>query len=219
VGWVKFENSIGGHRKSLELTEDLFLPALGMLLVTVAYCDQQRSDGYIPTKALPRICYGDFQTSIDELVRVGYLDEVDGGYQVHNYLDWQTSAAEIEAKSEMQREKARRKWELARAAAGNAAGITAGYADQTGHDSYVFDSDVTQPLPDSQLRDLQAVAGTQHLGLDEIEKLTNAFGYDITLEAIRRAKDKASKGEYVRKPYALIRSIAENLERDGRVSV
>lgn len=210
MGWVKMDNGIGNHRKSLALSEDGYLPAVGLLLLMVAYCDQQRTDGLVPGKALPRIAFGDWQTALDELVRVGYVSQVDAGYEVVNYLDWQQSAEQIEAYSQSQRVKALHRW--------NPDGIADGIADKTRQDETDI-PDVTrqtaEPITRAQTEELRGISGNR-LGLDAVCALGIAYGYEITLEAVRRARRKAESGEEIRDFHRLTVGIADNLVADLR---
>lgn len=151
MAWVRFDNGLGGHRKALELSEELYLPALGLLVLAVCYCDQQRTDGYIPTKALPRVAFGDYASAAAELVRVGFFHEVEGGYQINDYLEWQMSAAQIEARSESQRQRALARWNPG----GNASGIPGGNADKTRQDIQTDKTD--EPREVSSIADLEAM--------------------------------------------------------------
>lgn len=104
MSWVRFENNIGEHPKCLELADELYLPALGLLLVIVAWCDAHRTDGHIPAKAIRRICPDSYDAELDELVRVGFLEAVPPvGYYVHDYTDWQRSREQIDAASDKAR--------------------------------------------------------------------------------------------------------------------
>lgn len=105
TNFVAIANDIGASDKAIELQEDGYLAAIGLYLLSVCYCDRQRSDGYIPMNAFRRVIAPGVDSAdlIDELVRVGFLEERDDGWSVSNYLEWQRSKSEIEAAIEQRR--------------------------------------------------------------------------------------------------------------------
>ena len=220
MAWVRFDNGIGNHRKALELSDKHYLAALGLLLVCVGYCDSQRTDGFIPAKALRRIADGDYKTPLGELVRVGFLEETPDGYQVHDYLDWQQSAEQIEEYSRSQSEKAKRKAELDRikraaaSADGGAAGDAAGDAkrqDETIQIDRKGPNDL-RPLTEDDLSGLRAVARGR-LTEPQVALLARQYGRDTALEAVRRTRAREDK-EPVSDFYRLASGTAENIAKD-----
>lgn len=219
MAWIKIDTGLGNHRKAIELKEELYLPAIGLFVLMVAFSDQQRTDGFITRRSLARIARDEYQTALDELVRVGFLDEVEGGYQVHNYLEHQNSAAQIEAKSNAQRLKALARW--------NASGTASGTADQTGQDGDVDRDGDEHTDPDEaahqapaqasasreQIRDLHAIC--RHLTPLACEILINEFGFDCAVEAARTAKANESRGTNITAWPNYVRTIALELRPKG----
>ena len=83
----------------------LRLSAVGMALHawSISYCDDVRSDGFIPNGAWP----GKLGRGVKEL-RIGKLWEpVEGGYRLHDYLDYNRSRAQIDAEQSEARERMR----------------------------------------------------------------------------------------------------------------
>lgn len=150
AGWVKFDNGIGGHPKVLALSDDLYMGSLGLHLLSVCYCDQTRTDGFIPRKALRRISPVDCGEEVADLVRVGLWDATPDGYRIHGYLEWQRSAKEIDAASESARHAAYVRHhgsdDATRTADSNAPRIADGNAEQSRTDT---DKNITEPVADS----------------------------------------------------------------------
>lgn len=105
VNFVAVANDIGASDKALELPEEHYLPALGLYMLALCYCDRQRTDGFITRTAARRaVAPGvDTEPMMHELIRAGFIDEADGGFQIVKYLDWQRSRAEIEQTIERNR--------------------------------------------------------------------------------------------------------------------
>ena len=210
MAWVRFDNGIGNHRKALELSDKHYLAALGLLLVCVGYCDSQRTDGFIPAKALRRIADGDYKTPLGELVRVGFLEEKPDGYQVHDYLDWQQSAEQIETRSEQSSKAAHARWTAKR----NAERNTDGNADQTDETNQIDGKGPNDlgPLTEDDLSGLRAVARGR-LTEPQAALLARQYGRDTALEAVRRTRAREDK-EPVSDFYRLASGTAENIAKD-----
>lgn len=118
--YIKVDQSLGDHRRSLDLSPKHYLAALGLHVLGIGYCDRMRSDGYIPDAIVPRIGGTSCKAALAELVRVGFWETTDGGYQIHDYLDWQDSASELDAKREQAQMAANKSWDARRNANGKA---------------------------------------------------------------------------------------------------
>jgi len=64
----------------------------------LAYAKRNLTDGYVPAAVLDRIEVS--TQEIAALVWSGLVEEVDGGYWIHDYLDWQVSRALVEKRRE-----------------------------------------------------------------------------------------------------------------------
>ena len=60
---------------------------------SISYCDAARSDGFIARDAWPVR----FQRAVPELVRAQLWEVCEGGYRLHDYLDYNRSRAVIDA--------------------------------------------------------------------------------------------------------------------------
>lgn len=108
-------------------------------LASILYSAQNQTDGVFPVRAIKNIC--GIVTDADELgitalFEVGlWINHPGGMAEVRDYLEHQTSAAEIKATSARQRERAAKRWSTAakpRAsnAGSNASGNTGGNAEE-----------------------------------------------------------------------------------------
>lgn len=107
--WFKVDDSFHAHPKVLA-TE---AAALGLWVVAGAWSSSNLTDGFVPDHALPRLL-PDSATLARQLVAAGLWRKVRGGYQFHDWNDFQPSAKDVR---EM-REK--------RAAAGRKGGVASG---------------------------------------------------------------------------------------------
>ena len=109
--WIKLDTNLFRNPKILEAGKD----GVMMYVAGLCYCGENLTDGHIPNKAI-RIIGGDADVddpdaTAEVLVGVGLWERNGSGFTVHNYLEWQRSAEEVEELS------------AKRAAAGRAGGI------------------------------------------------------------------------------------------------
>jgi hypothetical protein len=71
----------------------LGLEAMGLHAWCISYCDLAVTDGFIPVEAFPTV--KGVKSALKRLLDAGRLREVEGGYQLHDYLDYNRSAAKI----------------------------------------------------------------------------------------------------------------------------
>jgi hypothetical protein len=74
----------------------------------LAYSQRHATDGFIPSEALPTLC-PEAAPLAGHLVAVGLWREAEGGFQIHDFLDWNESAAERKAK-QAERTARQQKW-------------------------------------------------------------------------------------------------------------
>jgi len=119
VPWLKLDDAFADHPKVDGLSDGAFrLHVAGLL-----YASRHLTDGEIPTRAVPRLTPA-FETGhLDEVVDAGLWHEHDDRFALHDFLEWNPSAAEA---------KARRK---ARAEAGRKGGIASGRTRSSGSSS------------------------------------------------------------------------------------
>lgn len=77
---------------------------------SVQYSRNALTDGFIPRVVVPTLFPGAVtpRNSAAALVRTGLWRAVDGGYQIHDYLDWNPSKVDVLAEREKERARKRR---------------------------------------------------------------------------------------------------------------
>lgn len=128
MAWFKVDDNFYDHPK----VDELSLAAVGLWLLTGTYCARQLTDGFIPTRRIEKLG-GNNDAVIAELVSAGLWDEADGGYQFHDWGEYQPTKDSVESKRESDRERKRRQRrnpsgqfeESARSHGGTPDGITA----------------------------------------------------------------------------------------------
>lgn len=90
--WVRLDHEMDRHPKVMEAGPLAF----AMYVSALCYCNRYLTDGFVRAKVAPTL--GNVPRPaqrIRELLDAGLWDKAEGGYQVHDYLDYQASAAEI----------------------------------------------------------------------------------------------------------------------------
>lgn len=99
MSWIKIDDQFTDHPKVLDvgpLAECLFVRGL-------TYASRYLTDGFVPSAHLRRMGDLDAIEQALRLVDAGLWDESDGGYQIHDYLDYQPSAEKVKAERESAR--------------------------------------------------------------------------------------------------------------------
>lgn len=107
MSWVRIDDGFPLHRKAAEVGPN----GVGIFVGILGYCARNLTDGRIPKKELSLAWpWGGVQLKkvADSLVQAGLLEDIGDAYQVHDYLEYQPSRAEIEAKRAAERDKKRR---------------------------------------------------------------------------------------------------------------
>lgn len=91
--WIKLDDTFPDDPKIVGLPDSAFR----MYVWGLCYCAKHLTDGFIPKSALG--LYVDSKRSRIglRLVSERLWEEVDGGFQVHNYLAWQRSREQVES--------------------------------------------------------------------------------------------------------------------------
>ena len=102
--WVKLDDGYILHRKVAKLGPD----GVTLHVALLCYSAQHLTDGFIPKEDL-KVAWPwgrlDLSKAVRTLISAGLVEETKGGYQVHDYLEWQPSRAEVIAKREKERAK------------------------------------------------------------------------------------------------------------------
>ena len=102
MSWVKLDDNFAGHRKVLAAG----LEAAWLHIEGLCYCAQQETDGAILDAALVKLTQ--FSKPKAErlavrLVEVGLWERNGTGYAIHDYLEYNPSKKELEARREIKR--------------------------------------------------------------------------------------------------------------------
>lgn len=107
--WIRLDDQMFDHPKTLALVDDDVRAAL-LHIAAICWCSRFSTDGAIPGAAFPslaaKVAAGQDQARV--LVDHGHWKPTETGWQIHDYLDWQQSKEEVEAKRAQDRERKRR---------------------------------------------------------------------------------------------------------------
>jgi hypothetical protein len=101
--WVKLDTSFPEHPKVIALPATAFR----LYIVGLCYAARNDTDGYIPDEIVPKHERRTARTLEDRKL---WERHPNGGWQIHDYLDWQESHAERNARSNAARNAARTRW-------------------------------------------------------------------------------------------------------------
>jgi len=91
VAWIRVESSVARNKKFVRAGAApswLWLCGLG-------YCQEGLTDGFIPAEALPYLGVKNAAQLAQHLVKAGLWDVVDGGWNVHDYLEHNKPASAV----------------------------------------------------------------------------------------------------------------------------
>jgi hypothetical protein len=104
MAWLKLDDNAPQHKKVLRVP-----PAARWLWICgLAYCQRLRTDGHIPAEALATFAVDKPKPLADALVAANLWHEDDGGYRVHDFLEWNDSADDRESKTAEKGDRQRR---------------------------------------------------------------------------------------------------------------
>lgn len=94
MAWGRCDDNFWRHPKVKALDPDHRLAAVGLFWLAVAYANDRTTDGWIDRRDLPAI----YATKIvvSELIRVGLWEQAGINYQIHDFLHFNRSRAQIE---------------------------------------------------------------------------------------------------------------------------
>lgn len=96
MAWVKLDDQFTDHPKIVAAG-----PQAGWLHVcAMCYASRYLTDGFIPINVIPRLMTGNTTKLVETLVAVGLWETAEGGYQIHDYLEYNPSRADTLAARE-----------------------------------------------------------------------------------------------------------------------
>ena len=97
--WIKLDDAFADHPKIADLSDRAFRVHITALL----YCGKYLTDGVIPEPIANRFCVSNARRIISKLTDTGLWKVVEGGYEINDYLKYQTSKAQAEMEKETNR--------------------------------------------------------------------------------------------------------------------
>jgi len=104
VTWFKVDDKSAFHAKVVRAGNE----AWGAVCRAGAWSSEQGTDGFIPDEIasmIARVFVWNRAESCGGNGRKGLVERVEGGWQLHDFLDWNPSAAQIDAKREATRKR------------------------------------------------------------------------------------------------------------------
>jgi hypothetical protein len=111
--WVRVDEKFPEHPKVVEAGRHLGIHGRGRVValwtVGICYCNRNATDGFFDRKTAEKWTLFDKKPIevLTVMCRADLLKQVDGGFQFHDYFDYQPSAAEIKAKRQKDKERKR----------------------------------------------------------------------------------------------------------------
>ena len=100
--FVKADNQLPDHPKVLAAG----YKAAWLFFCGLCYSSRMLTDGFIPTAQVPRLAVmPGWRKAAVRLVEVGLWTMRDGGYQIHDYLDYQEARADVERRRQNDRQR------------------------------------------------------------------------------------------------------------------
>ena len=92
--WTKLDDQFYDHPKTVAAGPE----GIALFICGLSYCARQLTDGFISKAQVRRLVDVDDPWAVAErLVSVGFWKRVNDGYQVHDYLKYNPTAAQVKA--------------------------------------------------------------------------------------------------------------------------
>lgn len=110
MSWARLDDACTDHLKLRRAGT----AGLALWTASIVWCSRHLTDGFIPTDMLHDIWRPvgesfDADAACARLVAAGLWDEVEGGWKVHDYLDYNMSRAEVMSRREQAADRQRRR--------------------------------------------------------------------------------------------------------------
>jgi hypothetical protein len=181
--WIRIDDTLPDHPKLIGLPDSAFR----LYITILCYSSRYLTDGFIPSPVADRLGHAG---TFGELNVAGLIQPLDGGWQISNYSEYQSTKADVEEKKAHNRERTK-KWRQQKR--GNA-NVTS--------EKQVGDTDVTIPHTPTHTH-----THTPNIVIDPIHK-------ELAEYLAKRIEDNGSKRPIVTESW--IKDIRLMIERDGR---
>jgi len=101
--WARLDDDFYDHRK----TAAAGTAGAGLFTIALSYCAKKLTDGFVPSAMIPRLCpdVPDPMGLAEKLADIGLFERRDGGYEIHDYLVYNPSAADVRENRRLARER------------------------------------------------------------------------------------------------------------------
>jgi hypothetical protein len=98
VSWVNLDDQMPEHPKVVQLSDAAFR----LHISAICYCNRYLTDGVVSASIVRRLVPNFRKSSLSELLQLRvWFSTADGdGYEIHDYLQWNSSKAEVQAHKE-----------------------------------------------------------------------------------------------------------------------
>lgn len=103
--WVKLDDRFPSHRKVALLADRAFR----LHVSAICWCSENLTDGRIADRELPLVAkVRGLKATAQQLVDAGLWDRIEGGWEIHDYLDYNPSRAQVLAERKKNAERQER---------------------------------------------------------------------------------------------------------------
>ncbi|MEU3851770.1 hypothetical protein [Streptomyces sp. NPDC029554] len=103
--WVKLDDRFPSHRKVALLTDRAFR----LHVSAICWCSENLTDGRITDRELPLVAkVRGVKATAQQLQKAGLWDRIDGGWEIHDYLDFNPSREQVLAERKKNAERQER---------------------------------------------------------------------------------------------------------------
>ena len=106
--WVRLDTQFPSNPKMLYLIADKKFRAAFVWTASLAYAGAHGTDGFIPAAALPFLHAA--KADAHALVAVGLWTQVDGGWEINSWAEFQPSNEETQERKKKARDAAIKRW-------------------------------------------------------------------------------------------------------------
>jgi len=232
MAWVRIDDKFTEHPKLVQAGP----LGVAMQIAALCYANRHLTDGELPAnivaRFMPTVCYDPetgeeitWRDVADRLVEIGIWHKTDGGYLIHDYLEYQPSKADVEAeraaaRERMARIRSKRKANTSRSSDDVRANTERSSPSPNPNPNIDDDDNNARAREEEQWSEFRQVFVEAYGGLpnsahyEEIDGfLAEGMSLDAVIEAVRRAALNKAKG------WSYVRRILQNWLKDGLLTV
>lgn len=100
MAWVNLDDNYPDHPKVDALSDGAFR----LHTAAICWCNRHLTDGFVEVARVPRLVPRYKAAYLEELMHGGLWEPADGGYRLHDFLDWNRSREEVERRRQKRSE-------------------------------------------------------------------------------------------------------------------